>query len=443
MNESDVLAELPQEIRSAVEFEFKDRDDGLEITHGSVTNEVFGELYDVFVKRLGGRYIPATRGHEAMRRYWIIPKQQKAPAQLKKGVTPLSVSMENQIRQKEEAKETVEAEEPYSLKKSVEKIGKLYPVLKDKFGTVIDGFHRLEIDPNWPSITLENIDTPLKLQKARLTSNFHRRQVPKEEMDEAIGFLIGAGLSADQIAEEIGIGRSTVFKHMPQVLKDKTKVEAGRKGGEATAALRVDQTVKTQDTTDLETSQFREIEQHAQKQLVDCGICGKPVHKSKAKPYKDKLLCPDCWESLPKEYRKVAEIPKPQNQVAKPSDFESWRDKKARMHPKVSKFDEAMLIRLKNNKKLRENGWKVEFQKPYVKTICISDVTLTKGDREIMVFFDHPETHKHPEEDKEKRWEAKQLHNVESLPLPYNACTETECKRVENKILASLEVTET
>lgn len=78
--------------------------------------------------------------------------------------------------------------EEYDLRKS-EKIGQLYPVLVDKHGNVIDGFHRLEADPNWEKKRLEEIDTEEKLLIARTVSNWHRRQVPREEKEEWINGL--------------------------------------------------------------------------------------------------------------------------------------------------------------------------------------------------------------------------------------------------------------
>jgi len=79
--------------------------------------------------------------------------------------------------------------EEYDLKKSEKGIGQLYPVLKDKNGNVIDGFHRLDDDPNWRTETLEHIDSEEKLLVARAVSNWNRRKVSKEEKEEWINGL--------------------------------------------------------------------------------------------------------------------------------------------------------------------------------------------------------------------------------------------------------------
>ena len=43
------------------------------------------------------------------------------------------------------------------LDKSNKVIGQLYPVLRDARGRVIDGFHRIDVDPNWKSIDRRKI----------------------------------------------------------------------------------------------------------------------------------------------------------------------------------------------------------------------------------------------------------------------------------------------
>ena len=420
MKEQDVLAELPEELRDSVKI--VETRDSLEVTHGYFDDkERFNLIYDAIVK-LGGKYF----GYYDGQAHYFIPKP--AAEEPPKGVTPALLQMENE---KNETKAlAVSVDEPYSLKKSSKKLGKLYPVLKDSKGNIIDGRHRKQVDPHWPSLTCHDIDSPIKLHLARLTANFCRRTVPKEELEENIGFLIGAGLKPEKIAETTGISLRTVYNYMPQMLKDKVKVEAGRKGGEV--AARLHQTVKTHDTP--QTSVYAD--------KIECGMCHQATPESEAKQFQNKKLCPSCFDKLPAAYKKVARIPKPRNQVEKPKSFDKWEHRVARMHPQVSKFDQAMLIRLQNNVKLREAGWKIEFQKPYVKTICVSDVTLSnpKLGKELLCFFDHPKTHKHPEKDTEKREEAAKLHHAEFLPLPYKACTETECVRVEKQILETLEV---
>jgi hypothetical protein len=82
-------------------------------------------------------------------------------------------------------------EKEYDLKKSIEGLGKLNPILKDAHGNIIDGFHRQEVDPNWNAITIGEIDNPAKLELARLATNFCRRHMTSEEIRDKLTFLIG------------------------------------------------------------------------------------------------------------------------------------------------------------------------------------------------------------------------------------------------------------
>lgn len=99
--------------------------------------------------------------------------------------------------------------EEYDLKGS-EKVGQLYPVLVDADGNVIDGFHRLDADPNWRKEKLENIDSEEKLLLARCISNWHRRKVSREEKEEWIN------------------GLAKIYKKQGLTVKGKRKGSAGR-----------------------------------------------------------------------------------------------------------------------------------------------------------------------------------------------------------------------
>lgn len=79
------------------------------------------------------------------------------------------------------AEEEERTEERYDLVKSKSVVGSLYPVLKAKDGTIIDGYHRKDADPDWPEITVESIDSEEKLLIARPVANWHRRVIPLEE----------------------------------------------------------------------------------------------------------------------------------------------------------------------------------------------------------------------------------------------------------------------
>ena len=113
-----------------------------------------------------------------------------------------------------------ENEEKYDLAQSYRSIGALVPVIKDAYGNVIDGFHRLEVDSNWPSIKLEHIRSKVDLVIARLIVNVCRRRVPAEEKRELLGQIAElTGWSPKQIAEVLGMSERWVYKYLPEKYK--------------------------------------------------------------------------------------------------------------------------------------------------------------------------------------------------------------------------------
>jgi hypothetical protein len=82
-----------------------------------------------------------------------------------------------------------EGEENYNLKESSEGIGQLYPILVDKKGRIIDGFHRLQANPKWRVQPLDNIDTDEKLLVARCIANWCRREIKETEKAEWVNSL--------------------------------------------------------------------------------------------------------------------------------------------------------------------------------------------------------------------------------------------------------------
>jgi hypothetical protein len=265
--------------------------------------------------------------------------------------------------------------EEYDLAKSSKKLGKLYPILKDKKGNIIDGFHRQNADPDWPSITVDTVDDPIKLELARLAVNYCRRAIPKTEFDNHIAFLVKNGLKPEEIAEETGIHISTIFRHMPQELKPKG--EAISEGMEKASELaRASSSITIQETKELkglcqvcntygtvkpwvyegkellldevhyadavlDPLKYRRFFEGYEKKLlgkkvpddqlsnlISCGQCGRPVGIMNAKNYDDKDLCPSCYDKAvhTKEFRE------------------------ARMHPGVSKFEDEVALDLQAHK---------------------------------------------------------------------------------------------
>jgi len=121
------------------------------------------------------------------------------------------------------------------LKASSERVGRLYPVLLDRHGNIIDGQHRLTADKNWPKIKLESVKTEEQRLLARLISNVCRRHVPAEEKTELLGRLGGIYLKdgvepkriAEKIMEKTGMSYRWVMKYLPD--KYKAEPEKGKR----------------------------------------------------------------------------------------------------------------------------------------------------------------------------------------------------------------------
>lgn len=130
-----------------------------------------------------------------------------------------------------------ENEEQYDIKDSTRAIGQLYPVLVDKKGRLIDGFHRLEADPAWPVKSMNEIDTDEKLLLARCVANTHRRGVENKELSKWInglaqiyagqGFV--AGTIAKHIAEQAGISYKTVTAQLRDEFKANSQGKRGKR----------------------------------------------------------------------------------------------------------------------------------------------------------------------------------------------------------------------
>lgn len=117
------------------------------------------------------------------------------------------------------------------LKSSTMKVGKLYPVLEDFHGNVIDGKHRLEADGNWPRMRLENVKTEKERIVARLISNACRRSVTAQEKTEMLDKLgeilheerVQPGEISKMVAEETGMSYTWVMKYLSEKFRDEKK----------------------------------------------------------------------------------------------------------------------------------------------------------------------------------------------------------------------------
>ena len=126
------------------------------------------------------------------------------------------------------------------LKKSSSIVGKLYPVLVDKNGEIIDGRHRLEADSNWPKRVIPGIESEEQMLLARLITNVCRRDVSSAEKTEELQKLgricLERGVSKGELITEIsnktGMSYRWVMKYIPNELKLRPGLGGPKKANE-------------------------------------------------------------------------------------------------------------------------------------------------------------------------------------------------------------------
>jgi len=145
------------------------------------------------------------------------------------------------------------------LRASSKRVGRLYPILVDRHGNIIDGFHRFEADENWPKMVLENIGTVKEKLIARLIGNVCRRHVSAEEKSallERLGEVyfnegVEPGKIAYEIADETGMSYRWVMNYLP----DKYKARPGL-GGPSKVLSLYESKEKTQKSKDARYATF-------------------------------------------------------------------------------------------------------------------------------------------------------------------------------------------
>jgi len=113
------------------------------------------------------------------------------------------------------------------LRRSKETLGPVYPVILSETGEVIDGLHRLKVDPNWPKVQMPVRDRA-KILAARLVVNSVRRVMPEEEKREILRemakILIERGVKPggeliNKIIELTGFSQRWVYQYLPDEFK--------------------------------------------------------------------------------------------------------------------------------------------------------------------------------------------------------------------------------
>jgi hypothetical protein len=238
---------------------------------------------------------------------------------------------------------SIPEEGEYALSKSLKgKLGQLVPCLTDAEGMVIDGFHRLKINPKAWTVKNDQIKTPVDRALARMTVNFCRRHYTSEEMKNDIGLLIGSGYSVQQISEVTGISDRTIYRYMPENLK-KPEAKAISEGMKEKAQLTaVSSSLKTQETVKPTPTMLQMTQKYLAEEVINCEQCGQPIHRTRAVLKDSKLVCPKCaGVTKPLTPRKLEEEP-----TFKPKEKPEFR--RAVMQPQKSKPEMDLLTELSN-----------------------------------------------------------------------------------------------
>ena len=115
------------------------------------------------------------------------------------------------------------------LKASSKRVERLYPILLDKHGNIIDRGHRFAAEEDWPKMRLEHVETEEDRLVARLISNVCRRDVSAGEKSGMLGKLgelylsegLKPGKIAYKIAEETGMSYPWVMQYLPDKYKER------------------------------------------------------------------------------------------------------------------------------------------------------------------------------------------------------------------------------
>lgn len=403
-----IAAELPK----GVDFQIADRGDYFEVQHEYIEDtELYGEVCDA-IERLGGK----TPGqYYSGAAHYKIPKREVEAVKKITEAKPLG----------EATAEEVDAATVEQLKRSAIQQGELLPVIKDQHGNIISGRHRKAANPDWRETTImvsDELDRLLKI----IHFNVQRR--PSREETAARLLKIA------KILENKGVPKSDIAQNMSEIvpyseryirslLPDEYKhVEMKREVlGEPKFAELVPQTPST-------TVQFKGIQESITAEMRTCEKCGAQFHRSRGSIVGGQIVCPKCAgkEKVP------VEPPKPEVKGVKPKD--TWAQRKVQMQPAVSIMDQHTYYRLKQDKEIRDAGWEVTFQKPYILTT--SDVTLEKPGVEIPIFLDLIELHqKREDRDSQIRGFLLRREKIkEVLSLPYKNLTKAEKDRVFQEI---------
>jgi len=109
------------------------------------------------------------------------------------------------------------------LRESEKLIGQLYPVLVDEDGNVLDGQHRLKVNPDWKKEVIKGIDSDRQRAMIRIHANWHRRKMYPEQVLMELAKITG-WKGAAPYAAFLGCSVRTVQRYLPQEFKMRQRI---------------------------------------------------------------------------------------------------------------------------------------------------------------------------------------------------------------------------
>jgi hypothetical protein len=129
-------------------------------------------------------------------------------------------------------------ENDFDLAKSKEVIGPLYPILVTEHGKIIDGYHRKQVDSQWPTQTLKIDEKQIPIVRA--VANLQRRDIGDREKRKLLKNLAKATCwTSEEIAEKLGWSVEWVRKHLPAEFKDQKMRELAKRKHEKVGKPRI------------------------------------------------------------------------------------------------------------------------------------------------------------------------------------------------------------
>ena len=289
--------------------------------------------------------------------------------------------------------------EDYSLKKSMDSLGVLVPVIKNKrTGHLIDGKHRSELKPDAP---VYEVDIPEELEPlARLAINNVRRNADADmvEWQQILSNL--KNKKPQDVADLTGLNVRTVYRHWPQELKDEKISKATSEA--KSEIVRQGLTPVTPLSKTQETPQAIRVPPPLISDYLECSNCHMSVHITKAKTLNGKDVCLGCYAQLVN----LPKVPPKAEPSKKP--VESWEQRKAQMSPQHSKMEMNLY------KRLKEAGYDVELDHFFCTEGSVPDFFFVKEN--TIAYVDGEDVHKDEEDDEALRDKVVVRHKLRLLP---------------------------